>query len=885
MGRFYKTKSVPFIDYGYDYPYKELVGALEYKQGRQDKSVEALMKAQDALSKVDYVPGTEHEKYLKQKRKELSNQVNQLSTQDLSGSFAPVTSLINDYVSDPNLLDIQRTAEHVKAQELVRQDYIAKGLYHPDYNPINWQESINAGFGTEDYSWRQGLMEHHKGFDQSKADAARRSYFNDMTANQKAWPGAVQQRARDNGLSYALTPIGDQQMRYEGKDPSNMTEAQKEEWGIQALMQQAPEFDNYLVGKTSDGGGGGGRTPDDAVSSVWNVTAAEMYKDKGGKTTVNPVVMEEVIGTEGKDPLVTSLSAPLSIPVFNLENGTILDEGTGNTFSDNYNRQVLGTYGAFMEDSEINAEIRKKEIQVKKLELAAEKGEKIVWKKSMKDDAAYKTIHSATPEEIAAAKKELENLNSYANDFEYLKQTERGKQLVKNAKNRDLDLDDAVTAYPKYKEWKEADFSPLDVLSKVIKAGGITYGIEVSGGPRNMQTVWDPESKKNTMLVDAFATFDQPALRNIVTNAVDDNDNELFKDEEDAIKKLGLIKQVVYDKDGKPTDKMSYKIPYKHVFDPSVSNRWQFEVASGNAGDKAKIERDNWSAQFTAINEAEAIEQKRSFNKQKRDFEVSKFGKYLDEYNADPALEYSTFITNQFGEEVASKLTELQETSNVPAVSEVLNLLENSVQDFYDDKSPQSRADAAFIGASLKEVTADPGTAKFKKDIETVSKNILTKLNTGGDPNDYLDSTGTGLKDIPLYKTRAKNQALSLGLIEVNFENIPNINMTDQVYAPYATASAIEGLTAIGQAVSSPINISGLYRTPAYNNAISHTKKTGVHTQGRGVDVAGASMQILLDLFATYKNMDGTYNRQKLLEDFNLVDAIDEVDHLHLEFK
>ncbi len=360
MGRYYKTTSIPFVDYSYKLPYQELLGAVKYRQGRQDKALDSLMKAQDALSKVDYVPGTEHEKYLNQKRQQLSNQVSQLAKQDLSGSYAPVADLINEYGSDPNLLDIQRTAEHVKAQELVRQDYIAKGLYHPDYNPINWQESIDANFGTEDYSWRQGLMEYHKGFDQSKADAARRSYFNDMTANQKAWPGAVEKRARDNGLSYALTPLGDQQMRYEGLDPSTMSEAEKEEWGIQALMQQAPEFDNYLTGKTSSRGGGGGGTPSDIPSSMWNAAISEMYDDPEGKTTVNPIAMQKVIGTEGKDPIITSLSENISSPVFDLENGLVLDDGTGNEFQDNYNRLVLGKDDELMENSEAQEQLKER---------------------------------------------------------------------------------------------------------------------------------------------------------------------------------------------------------------------------------------------------------------------------------------------------------------------------------------------------------------------------------------------------------------------------------------------------------------------------------------------------------------------------------------------
>jgi len=486
--------------------------------------------------------------------------------------------------------------------------------------------------------------------------------------------------------------------------------------------------------------------------------------------------------------------------------------------------------------------------------------------------------------------KELAALES-ASKFEYLESTDIGKQLIKNARKKGLDLKDAELAFPKYKEWKEANMNPLSILSKVIDAGGITYGIEVSGDQRNMQTVWDAESKKNTTLVDAFATFDQEALNNIIENAVDDDDKELFDDEEDAIKKLGLIKQVVYDNDGKPTKKMSYKIPYKHVFSPSASNMWQYEIGSGNSGDKSKLAKDDWRDEFAKITQNNQIIQKQNYNKQKRDFEISKFRKNLEEFNdrfiSTPST-YMNFITEQLGDRLAWYLDNRNGT-NSPSVAAVADLLTGSLGESMN--SPQASAKAAFIGTALKEIKSappkhdDPGTAKFKKDIETVSKNILNKINLGGDPNDYLDSSGTGLKDIPLYESRAKDQALSLGLVAADFSKVPNINMTSQVYAPYATASTIAGLTAMGEALGSPIDISGLYRTPAYNKAISHTGHKGVHTQGRGVDVAGASRDIVLALFDSYKNMDGSYNRQKLLQDFNLVSFLNEDDHLHLEFK
>lgn len=135
MGRFYKTVEVPFIDYTYKYPYQELLGALEYKQGRQDKAIEKLYTERDKLYNIDYVPGSENEQYLKQKQKAFDTFLNNASRADLSGNTGWLEAEIDKFAGDPELLDIQYNAEWWQKQQEVKQGYQEAGIWNPNIQP------------------------------------------------------------------------------------------------------------------------------------------------------------------------------------------------------------------------------------------------------------------------------------------------------------------------------------------------------------------------------------------------------------------------------------------------------------------------------------------------------------------------------------------------------------------------------------------------------------------------------------------------------------------------------------------------------------------------------------------------------------------------------
>lgn len=152
MGRFYKTTSIPTIDYSYKYPFEEILRASQYKQARQDKAIQDLYTAKDKLLNIDYVPGTEDEAYLKQKQAEYDKLLNQATQMDLSGGTAWLNKEMDRYVGDPRLADISYNAARVKELVAQREQLKKEGLFDEMGQPdlielVNEQQRLSSEVG------------------------------------------------------------------------------------------------------------------------------------------------------------------------------------------------------------------------------------------------------------------------------------------------------------------------------------------------------------------------------------------------------------------------------------------------------------------------------------------------------------------------------------------------------------------------------------------------------------------------------------------------------------------------------------------------------------------------------------------------------------------
>ena len=238
MGRFYKTVEVPFIDYTYKYPYQELLGALEYKQGRQDKAIEKLYTERDKLYNIDYVPGSENEQYLKQKQKAFDAFLNNASRADLSGNTGWLEAETDKFAGDPELLDIQYNADWWQKQQEIKQAYEEKGIWNPNIQP-----DLVAGARTGQrlvdtyqplYDWRTNAEQL---FNHVPATMATRNHLNSI-AN-KAAPEFSQSGAGIQAIEQLRRLQGDQYGKiYTDKTFAEMTDVEVAREAIEPARQE-----------------------------------------------------------------------------------------------------------------------------------------------------------------------------------------------------------------------------------------------------------------------------------------------------------------------------------------------------------------------------------------------------------------------------------------------------------------------------------------------------------------------------------------------------------------------------------------------------------------------------------------------------------------------
>ena len=143
MGKYYKSSTVPIVDYGFKLPFSELFTAVKYKQDRSDQ----LQTQIDNTLKTTqnwYSPIPTDQIYIDKIRGEINNISNKYSSQDLYHKGNEINREINALSNDPELLRILHSS--VQAQQY-QTDYLAlstKGLADPTQDPLTLFEDYNT---------------------------------------------------------------------------------------------------------------------------------------------------------------------------------------------------------------------------------------------------------------------------------------------------------------------------------------------------------------------------------------------------------------------------------------------------------------------------------------------------------------------------------------------------------------------------------------------------------------------------------------------------------------------------------------------------------------------------------------------------------------------
>lgn len=318
MGRFYKTTSIPTIDYSYKYPFEEILRASQYKQARQDKAIQDLYTAKDKLLNIDYVPGTEDEAYLKQKQAEYDKLLNQATQMDLSGGTAWLNKEMDRYVGDPRLADISYNAARVKELVTQREQLKKEGLFDEMGQPdlielVNEQQRLRPEVG-----WN--VMR--------QVPAITESYFNNLDPYITSDKRRLDDYART--LARKAVQVQDpkvlQQLRASG---INMNDPNAIIQGAEDMFLKASR--EYLTGPAeydaSLDGGGSGSTPKSPTNSpaILNVLMPLVdgkkttYNSEDVKDTFNAQEIEYNTSTNANDPKpakALSMVAPAGKPIY-----------------------------------------------------------------------------------------------------------------------------------------------------------------------------------------------------------------------------------------------------------------------------------------------------------------------------------------------------------------------------------------------------------------------------------------------------------------------------------------------------------------------------------------------------------------------------------------
>lgn len=310
MGRFYKTTSIPTIDYSYKYPFEEILRASQYKQARQDKAIQDLYTAKDKLLNIDYVPGTEDEAYLKQKQAQYDDLLNQASQMDLSGGTAWLNRQIDDYVGDPRLADIAYNALNAKALKAQKDQLMLAGKYDPR-NEIDVVSMINQfPEGTTrlpmDLSYRAVIdsQELTKGFFDDLKDSPIAFDLNKLLAYAG---GAASENAANN--AEFLLYLQNQYPDLDINDKQAVLEK------VKPIMNKAALEFYELYGGGSGAPGSPG-APTDSANSTYLEEVVNAI-EQGKKANVPKEQLEKtVLGTYNKDGDYYNYTIPIDNPIY-----------------------------------------------------------------------------------------------------------------------------------------------------------------------------------------------------------------------------------------------------------------------------------------------------------------------------------------------------------------------------------------------------------------------------------------------------------------------------------------------------------------------------------------------------------------------------------------
>tara|TARA_Y100001973_G_C5205054_1_gene340897 strand:+ start:2591 stop:5380 length:2790 start_codon:yes stop_codon:yes gene_type:complete len=204
MGKYFKTSTVPIVDYGFKLPFEELFSVVKYKQDRYDESLANISEAIALSADWNAIPGSVDEQYVNNARNNIRGLTNKYKNQDLSMNYGNILADINSLSSDPRLIKAQKS---YLGWQQYQNDYAtlaSAGKARTDMDPFK----LGSGWDSSE----RGVFS-ERGFPQLTPFEVGQDIFGQMTDEDRADPNMMDKVEKSGFEMFVSSQAGQNHMK------------------------------------------------------------------------------------------------------------------------------------------------------------------------------------------------------------------------------------------------------------------------------------------------------------------------------------------------------------------------------------------------------------------------------------------------------------------------------------------------------------------------------------------------------------------------------------------------------------------------------------------------------------------------------------------------
>ena len=873
MGKYYKASTMPIIDYGFKLPFEELFTVVKYKQDRYDEALSKMQEAIIASGDLNAIPTSNDEAYIAQVRNQLRGLTTKYQNTDLALNYGKIMADINSIAADPNLIESQKSYMAFANDMKNYMTQANAGINNPYEDP-----RLKAkGYSTAEQGiWSAAPMPY------TSPDAIFKSMFDEAGEEYRNVEG-LKAIANRQGQFFANSPEGIQAMQSYLKSNPDATGAlgSLDELGLptdpalkEALAKQVL-YDGMVRFLDVPGTNSSSSSSSTSDPNAISLAAISLKSGQEGYTTIFPEGYHAVLGVEGKDfgpkgDKVTAYDV-------RIENDVKLKAGEFD----------VTTYDLHNDDGTL------KEIDVDATE---DYGSEIEWANQWSmakqffgsnEYQAYQSINlEKDTKRSKSQKKMLEDLGYDLEDLNENEINERFQRLKDTYSDLGMWTNEDGVQYGNLKKAYEAWLKDIENEPKGPIQQSTAYAMKHFPSTK---AKWIPNQGKATVIDGKLQLLGWYAIPNATVKAY-------FE----GLQKNEATGEIIYSPTG--LDDHDYLFgkqgfsPFTGGFtDRPFVRDWNKQLEANTDWQKITLEDGGVYWQVAGYKEAAMnLENALQYDKA-----LSGGAKLTDQTAMAHAFLSYNLINQIEGENKAAdkrrnilisgsknlfaprtKDTQFDATFksmslNIARLGNNLNPgMKEALTDYLNEKQDKGMGTKASPGLSEDEIN---GLAKLRVYLLDASESSLRNLNNKNPQvkieglkminynlrsfyHDEIYNKQYPYKDVSSYKTEVPKLAKAYGLTKVETDDYSNLSIDSKVYAPYASenfTNKLNEINKIAQKQNIKLKVTGLFRSPAYNDKLPNAKKSdyyyrqnpnaepdvpSFHTNGNAIDIGLQTM-------------------------------------------